>query len=95
MQTIWKFPLEVTDEQIIEMPDKSTILSIQTQFGNPCIWALVNPDADKTKRRFFIFGIGHNVEIEEGLIRHIGTFQMQEGRLVFHVFEVMDWEDVL
>jgi hypothetical protein len=50
------------------------------------MWALVNPEASKEKRRFELYGTGHDVPESDGLI-HVGTFQMQDGALVFHLFE--------
>ena len=95
MQKIWKFSLEVTDEQIIEMPENALMLDIKTQFGKPCMWALVNPDAEKVKRKFYTFGTGHDVKVDSSILRHLGTYTMDNDRLVFHVFEIMNWEDVL
>lgn len=41
MKTIWKYPLQVLDRQTLFMPPGAEILSLQTQFGNPCLWARV------------------------------------------------------
>lgn len=38
--TIWKFPFEIDDVVLIEMPHDPQILSVQVQHGQPCIWAL-------------------------------------------------------
>ena len=83
MKTIWKF--ELPKQGNVEMPKGAEILTVQTQNEKPCIWALVNPDAEKEERAFVIYGTGHYFQLID--YKYIGTFQLNEGRLVFHVFE--------
>ena len=83
MKSIWKFPVEVTDEQFVEMPVGAQPLSVQVQDGQACIWALVDTKAKKEERLVQIFGTGHPVA-NEGTF--IATFQMRGGALVFHAF---------
>ena len=86
--TIWKFELETTDKQTIEMPVDSEILTVQTQNGEPCLWALVDPAAEKETRTFEVFGTGHTLHYDMGITKdYIGTYQLNSGALVFHVFE--------
>lgn len=80
--TIWKFPLAVTDEQVIMMPEFSKPLTVQMQGKTPTLWALVNPDRKMTPRNFYTFGTGHPVS--SSALAYIGTYQT--GPLVFHVF---------
>jgi hypothetical protein len=86
-KTIWKFQLETTDIQQIEMPADAEILTIQTQDDKPCIWALVSADAPIRKVAFEIFGTGHPVP-KNGKRKYIGTYQLSGGALVFHCFEL-------
>lgn len=83
MKKIYKFTLEINHEQEIEIPDDGEILSVQMQHGEPQIWVLVNPENFTVKRRFRIFGTGHDVT---GELKFIGTFQ--NGPFVWHLFEV-------
>lgn len=86
-QQIWKFPVEPQKAKF-EMPKGAEILTVQTQNETPCIWALVNPENEKETRYFEIFGTGHNVPVDMGIERkYINTFQLEGGRLVFHLFE--------
>jgi len=85
MKTIWKFKIELEDTFSIEMPKDAEILTIQEQESLIQMWALLNPNAEKEIRNFEIFGTGHPVG--EGVRKYIGTFQLREGRLVFHLFE--------
>jgi len=87
-KTIWKFELETTDNQTIEMPVNAEILTVQTQNEIPCIWALVDPTETKEKRFIEVFGTGHDIHYDMGVSRnYLGTYQLHGGSLVFHVFE--------
>lgn len=87
MRTIWKYELEVTRRQDIEMPKGSVILSLHVQGGIPCIWVECDPDAEKELRSFEIKGTGH--AIEQGVNRrYIGSFQLRGGNYVGHLFEL-------
>jgi hypothetical protein len=83
MKTIWKF--ELPKQGKILMPKGAEILTVQTQNEIPCIWAVVNPDADKEERTFVIYGTGFEFQLID--YKYIGTFQMHSHGLVFHVFE--------
>jgi hypothetical protein len=83
---IWKFPLTVTGEQDIQIPFNAIILDVQMQQGVPCLWAVCNIGNMEVTKRIFIFGTGHRIDFEK-VGKYIGTFQMEEGMLVFHVFE--------
>ena len=88
MKTIWKFQLETTDKQSIEMPIGAVILSVQTQHDILCMWAMVDTEDVKETRFFEVFGTGHEVHCDMGVMRkHIGTYQVSGGNLVFHLFE--------
>ena len=87
-KTIWKFPLKLTDGQNISFPIGAKFLSIQDQNGIPCLWALVDPDADTEIRFIEIFGTGSPVGYDMGVRRkYISTFQMQGRTFVYHAFE--------
>jgi hypothetical protein len=88
MQTIFKYPFKTTDNFEISMPKDATILTVATQNESPCMWALVTPDVnEKQIRKFRVFGTGH--PIDTALLYYIGTYQLQGGALVFHVFEIL------
>jgi len=85
VRSIWKWTLESDSE--IAMPLGAMILDVQVQDGEPQIWALVDPLAKPVKRRFKSYGTGHTVN---GLsVCYVGTFQLNGGSLVFHVFEML------
>jgi len=84
VKRIYKYELEITDSQVIEMPIRADILSVQVQYGSPCIWVLVDDDLVKEPRTILTFGTWNAVL---GVNKFIGTYQVESGQLVFHVFE--------
>jgi len=90
MKTIWKFEVigDIYGKLKLNMPKEAEILSVQIQNERPQIWALVNDEAEIEERFFEIFGTGHNITGDMGVERkYIGTFQLYNGTLVFHLFE--------
>ena len=84
---IWKWLIE-PNETAVSIPVGAEILTIQEQHGEPRLWALVDPDAEKEERSFKVYGTGQLIKEKPG--KYISTFQMHKGRLVFHVFELID-----
>jgi hypothetical protein len=86
MKQIWKWAL--TPNCAISMPIGAEVLCVQTQNNLPCLWALVSPDPGELgyeHRHFRTYGTGHYMPDNPG--KYIGTFQLNNGVLVFHVFE--------
>lgn len=87
--TIWKFPLEITDQQTIEMPRAARILNVQAQGNILTLWALVSPDAEKVRRQISVYGTGDEIDaFVAEFATYVGTAQTHSGALVWHVF---DW----
>lgn len=85
MKTVWKYKLRLTDTQTIEVPKGGEILSAQSQYGDICLWVLLDPDSAKERREIEIYGTGNPIHDAER--KFIGTVQLHGGSLVFHVFE--------
>lgn len=85
MITVWKFPLVPTDVQYVIMPEAMKILTVQMQFGMPCVWAMVESGSKKRQVTFWTVGTGNPCPIPLDA-RYVGTYQLNEGALVFHVF---------
>lgn len=83
MKAIWKYPLEITDVQTIMMPVDAAVLTVQVQNDQPCIWAMVYTDSEKVQKTVRMYGTGHPIDT---MGVWVGTFQVQGGRFVFHVF---------
>lgn len=73
--------------QPLKMPRGAKVLTVQTQGGEPQLWATVDRDAPSVNRTFVTYGTGH--EMSEDLLDYIGTYQLYDGTLVFHVFEIL------
>jgi hypothetical protein len=67
------------------MPEDARILCVQTQNEWPCIWVKVDTEATKKPRTIITHGTGHPILHEPG--KYIGTYQLENGSLIFHVFE--------
>jgi hypothetical protein len=87
METVYKYQLRTIDEQSIEMPLGAEVLALQIQNGVPCIWARVNPKHSKIRYRFKIFGTGQLIE-DDFVGKYIGTYQIKNSALIFHVWQV-------
>lgn len=81
---IWKHKLNITDTQKIKMPRGAKGLSVQWQHNNLCLWVLCEEDNVTEDRVVAIYGTGHDLPMTTG--DYVGTFQMEGGHLVFHVF---------
>lgn len=84
---IWKFPIEVTDSQLVSMPSHSQIICVQSQRDELMIWALVDPTSPVRDRKIGICGTGHDAP---NIANYLGTAQTDAGALVWHVFD-MGW----
>lgn len=82
---IHKYDIVPVSGNCIPMPDNATILSIQAQRDNICIWALVDVTAPFVMRKFDVFGTGFT--IDDTARKYLGTVLVQNGDFVWHVFE--------
>jgi hypothetical protein len=90
MTAIWKFPLPIDDEVQIQMPRGAIVLTVAVQRGQACLWAVVDTMQTVEPRRFAVRGTGHPVAATPDALgwSYIGSIQLMDGELVFHVFEV-------
>lgn len=73
METIYKYPLLTTGVQNIQMPKGAEVLTLQTQFGVPTIWAKVNPVNRMEDFAVFTLGTGHPL-VEGMATKYLGTY---------------------
>lgn len=84
---IWKWTLALVGQQTLELPVGARILTVQMQGDAPQLWAACNSETtSKESRHIAIYGTGHPLPDDPG--QYIATFQMHDGALVFHAFEV-------
>jgi hypothetical protein len=86
-RTVWKFPLAMTDSQMIEAPGDFEPLSVQMQHGVACLWAIVSPSLSKESHNIWIHGDGHIIQYP-GHLRFVGTVQVGPGE-AYHVFHAL------
>lgn len=86
MLSIWKYGIPFQDNPIIEMPSRAQVLCVQSQNSIPNIWALVDPSMPLVSHKFRVAGTGHDIA-ETDARAYVGTFQVGDGALVFHVFD--------
>ena len=91
---IWKFGLTLDgDVQTIYMPRGARLLTIQTQGGEPQLWALCAEGVQTVPRTFATYGTGHPIP-DRSADSYVGTYQSNDGAGVWHVFEVFGGQGV-
>lgn len=91
MITVFKYPLEPIDSQILDLPVGAKILTAQLQYGQLCLWCEIDTTQPVFPRIFRIYGTGHAIilpDVGSGL-KYIATAQDLNGVLVWHVYEVI------
>lgn len=86
MPTIFKYPIILQDEFELDLPAGAEFLHLDVQFGEPHLWFRVEPSAPVVRQKFAVIGTGNPVYPGYDTAPHLGSFQLQGGRLVFHVF---------
>ena len=86
LRAVYKYPLEIQDEQVVLLPTGAKILTVQAQKDRPCLWALVNPTAPNDMAIIIrLFRTGHTIPNSDSL-EYISTFQSFDGLFVLHAF---------
>lgn len=87
-QAVWKYPLELLGAQTILIPRGARPLSVLLQHGRPVLYCLVNdPDSaagTAVPTPVYIYGTGHRIQLPAH--HYVGSFPLDDGALVFHVF---------
>ena len=88
MKTIYKYNVEITDRQEIELPTGAQLLCVQEQNNTINIWALVESDAKSEIIVIEAYGTGHPYALDTDRERqYIGTVQIYGGAQVYHFFK--------
>jgi len=80
---VYKYILDLTDRQVVSMPQGAVLLSVQNQHEDIVLWANVDPQAPMGGLEIVMCGTGH----EAPNMPHVGTVQLQGGDLVLHIFQ--------
>lgn len=84
-RVIYKYPLRLSSPT--SMHAGAEILTVQVQRSEACVWARVLPDAPIVSRDLVSFGTGHAMPSEADSAPYIGSYQLLDGDLVFHLFD--------
>lgn len=85
---IYKYKLELTEEQEIKMEEGAIILCCKLQYGKPTLW--VKADYfHKIYRTFRFIATGQPVS-NFNKLEYIDTILLDKDNLVFHLFEVLE-----
>ena len=87
MRKIFKYELELVDEQYLTVPESAKFVSVIEQNDMPVLYAIVDPTEIHVQTRVLIRGTGHDID-EGDLLSHecLGSVETNEKRLVWHIF---------
>ena len=84
ISVIWKFQFNIVDEFMLMIPRDARFLHADIQAGVPCMWLMVDPNAEIENVKFMVIGTGNHFD-GFGNIIHRSTFQ--DKGFVWHLFE--------
>lgn len=86
-KVIWKYPLSF-GANFLHIPHGAEILSVQSQYNQPFLWALVDTGKREEARELHFLTTGQSIYDEpDYAFAYINTIQLDGGALVFHIFE--------
>ena len=82
--TVWKYTLHLISKQFIDIPKGAKPVHFATQGNHICLWAEVDPNAEKEQREIDCFGTGF--DIPDGYSKsHLGTVVLP-NQTVWHYY---------
>lgn len=85
MRTIYKYPLQLTESQVLSLPSSAKPLSVQLQGDQLCLWADVPPSGRfVVEKEVVISVVGTGHPIPPGAVNYLGT--VQQGNFVWHIY---------
>lgn len=91
-KSVWEFPIESIDRQVLMLPRGAKILTAQMRRGNICLYALCdNAEITSETRTFIIHSTGYPLPktVYDSSLHYINTVQLPDRELIFHVFELL------
>jgi hypothetical protein len=85
MSVVWKYGLDPI-LTTLHMPLGAKVLTVGAQVGELRLWAEVDPLRRPEPRQFMAVPIG--VEVDLHGMTYVGTVQLSDPDLVFHVYEI-------
>lgn len=90
MKAIWKFTVPVGGPITHEMPEGAAVVHVESQHGEPQVWALVDTDAPVRQYVFVTVGTGHTIPLFNGNLRYAGSYALLGGDFMGHIFTDAD-----
>jgi len=84
MRKIYKYPLEIVDEQLVKLPEDSIILTVRVQRNKVYLWVEVDTTKPLLERIIYTRGTGQPVDDVHGV--YLGTYEYFGGELIYHVY---------
>jgi glutamine cyclotransferase len=88
MRAVYKYPLSLGEVFALELPEGAEILNVLSQRGDAFLYALVDPDAPAEEVSFRLAATGDPIS-EANELKYVDTFQLRDGGLVYHLFEIV------
>lgn len=85
MITVYKYAIPASASFTLQLPESARVLTVQIQNFQPNIWVELDTDEPTKPRNFYVRGTGHQFTGDEQT--YIGTYQVFDGQLVFHLYE--------
>lgn len=82
--TVFKYLLQLTPVQVLELPAGANIVSVQLQRRQLSAWAEIDPEQPKIKRKIYILGTGHILPADAE--KHLASVQ-PDDIFVWHVYQ--------
>lgn len=87
MQKIFKYILNLVDNQVVDIFLPATLLSVEEQRGDIVLYAIVDDESNATiPIDIAIIGTGNVIRQNLSAYRFMGTVKLMNGGLMFHVF---------
>jgi hypothetical protein len=87
LNKIFKYTLNITDTQMLDLPFKSKILSVMEQNNNIVLYAVVNEHQGiMDKYTIAVIGTGNPISIDIDKYTFLNTVKLHNGTLMFHIF---------
>lgn len=86
---VFKYDVEINDIFTVKLPKGAQVLRVDKQGDWFFMWALVDPERETEERIFRFAGTGHEINFDYNQIKYINTFFTNEGRFVWHIFEIL------
>lgn len=90
MRSIYKYQIDKIHVKEITL-HLEQVLTVQLQYGIPCLWAIINEDKPEKKIAVWTIGTGWDIsQITERNLIYISTVQDREGYVWHYFYEVIE-----